>query len=309
MTSTPGAPGADPVAVSAEQVAPVGGGIQLCYQTFGDPAGDPLLLVMGLGGPMLWWDEGLCQLLAAAGFYVVRYDNRDTGRSTILTGDVGVSHLAGAFAGLRVRAPYAMSDLADDAAGLLDHLGIERAHLFGVSMGGMIVQTLAIAHPDRVASLVSTMSTTGRRSVGYQHPSIYPQMLRRPPAGEQEYVERSLVGARLTGSPGYPEPEDSVRRRAVATWARGIHPDGTARQMLAVLTQPDRTADLGRLDVPAAVVHGLADKMVHVSGGRATAVAIPRAELMLIDGMGHDLPVPLWERFVRVVRRTADRAR
>ncbi|GAA1762313.1 alpha/beta hydrolase [Nocardioides hankookensis] len=296
------------VPASEELVAPVGRGIELCYQTFGDPDGDPLLLVMGLGGPMTWWDTELCEALARAGFFVVRYDNRDTGRSTILDARVSRAMLVRAFAGVRVRAPYGMADLADDAFGLLDHLGLDSAHVVGVSMGGMVVQTMAVAHPERVRSLTSIMSTTGKRTVGWQDPVVLPRLLAPTKPGREAYVASNLAFTRLTGSPAYPDTEERIRERAETTYDRGLHPAGTVRQMLAVLTQPNRGSRLRGVRVPALVVHGLADKMVHVSGGRATAAAIPGAELLLIDGMGHDLPVALFETFVAGIRRTADRA-
>jgi len=294
--------------VSVELFAPVGRGIELCYQTFGDPDGDPLLLVMGLGGPMTWWDPELCQALARAGFYVVRYDNRDTGRSTVLEGRVARSTLVRAFAGTRVRTPYRISDLADDACGLLDHLGLDSAHVVGVSMGGMIVQTMAINHPRRVRSLTSIMSTTGKRTVGWQHPSLLPGLLagRRP--GREAYIRASTEFWYLIGSPSYPQPRELVERRAGETFDRGVSASGVLRQMLAVLTQPNRSVRLHSVRVPALVVHGLADKMVHPSGGRATAAAVPGAELLLIDGMGHDLPPELFETLVNAIRRTADRS-
>ena len=297
-----------PVPESDELFAPVGRGIELCYQTFGDPDGEPLVLVMGLGGPMSWWPVGLCRELAARGFHVIRYDNRDTGRSTRLQGRVGRAAIVRAFAGAPVRAPYSISDLAGDVVGLLDHLGLERAHVVGVSMGGMIVQTLAIEAPTRVASMTSIMSTTGKRTVGWQHPSLLPRLLARRGATKEQYVEISARMARLIGSPGYPEPEEALRARAEETWDRGLNPAGVMRQMLAILTQPDRGARLRGLKVPTTVIHGLADKMVHVSGGRATAAAVPGAELLLIDGMGHDLPQQLHTTFADAIRRTADRA-
>ncbi|WP_459974366.1 alpha/beta fold hydrolase [Nocardioides pyridinolyticus] len=296
------------VQVSEELFAPVARGVELCYQTFGDPDGDPLLLVMGLGGPMNWWDPDLCAGLARAGFYVIRYDNRDTGRSTVLEGGVSRSTLVRAFAGTRVRAPYTMADLAEDAFGLLDHLGLESAHVAGVSMGGMIVQTMAITQPQRVRSLTSIMSTTGKRTVGWQHPSLMPGLLagRRP--GKEAYVASSAAFWRLIGSPDYPQTEAKVRARAEETFDRGVSASGVMRQMLAVLTQPNRAPRLRSVRLPTLVVHGLADKMVHVSGGRATAAAVPGAELLLISGMGHDLPPALFETFVAAIRRTADRA-
>jgi pimeloyl-ACP methyl ester carboxylesterase len=295
------------VAVSDELFAPVGQGIELCYQTFGDPDDDPLLLVMGLGGPMNWWDTELCVLLAEHGFYVVRYDNRDTGRSSRGTGRVTRGMLVSAFAGRRVKVPYSLSDLAGDAFGLLDHLGLDSAHVVGVSMGGMIAQTMAIEQPARVRSLTSVMSTTGRRTVGWQHPSLFPNLLAKR-GSRQAYLDSTVVVWNRIGSPAYPQTEEKIRARADETWARGISGSGVLRHMLAVITQPNRGPRLRALRMPALVVHGLADKMVHVSGGRATAAAIPGAELLLIDGMGHDLPPALFETFVSAIRRTADRA-
>ncbi|MGB0099831.1 MAG: alpha/beta fold hydrolase [Nocardioides sp.] len=296
------------IQVSEELFAPVGRGIELCYQTFGDPDDEPLLLVMGLGGPMNWWDPELCTALAAAGFYVVRYDNRDTGRSTVLDGRVSRSTLLRAFAGGRTRAPYSLADLADDAFGLLDHLGLESAHVAGVSMGGMIVQTMAIAGPARVRSLTSIMSTTGKRTVGWQHPALMPSLLAGRKPGREEYVRTSAAFWKQIGSPDYPQPEQKVLDRAGETFDRGVSPSGVMRQMLAILTQPNRGQRLRGVRVPTLVVHGLADKMVHVSGGRATAAAVPGAELLLIAGMGHDLPPALFETYVAAIRRTADRA-
>ncbi len=296
------------IAVSEELYAPVGRGIELCYQTFGDPADDPLLLVMGLGGPMTWWHRDLCTALARAGFYVVRFDNRDAGRSTVLEDRVSRTAVVRAFAGTRVRAPYGLGDLADDAFGLLDHLEIEAAHVVGVSMGGMIAQTMAIARPERVRSLTSIMSTTGKRSVGWQHPSLLPRMIAPRKPGRAPYVEGSITFARLAGSPAYPEPEDAMRARFEETYDRGVHPAGVVRHMLAVLTQPDRGPRLRDVRVPTLVVHGAADKMVHVSGGRATAAAVSGAELLLIDGMGHDLPAALYDTFVDAIRTNAERS-
>ncbi|GAA1157302.1 alpha/beta fold hydrolase [Nocardioides aquiterrae] len=295
------------IPVSEELFAPVGHGIELCYQTYGEPDGDPLLLVMGLGGPMTWWDPELCASLARAGFYVIRYDNRDVGRSTVLPGRVGRSALVRAFAGGRVRPPYTMADLADDAFGLLDHLGLESAHVAGVSMGGMIAQTMAIARPDRLRSLTSIMSTTGKRTVGWQHPSLLPGLIGNRRPGREAYVRTSTAFWKLIGSPAYPQPQEQVEKRAGDTFDRGVSASGVMRQMLAVLTQPNRSTRLRAVRVPALVVHGLADKMVHVSGGRATAAAIPHAELLLIAGMGHDLPPALFETITAAIRRTADR--
>jgi pimeloyl-ACP methyl ester carboxylesterase len=292
---------------SEELFAPVRPEVELCYQTYGDPDGEPLLLVMGLGGPMTWWDPELCGLLVDRGFRVIRFDNRDVGRSSRAEGRVTRATLVRAFAGRRVRAPYTLADMAADSIGLLDHLGLDSAHVVGVSMGGMIAQTMAIEHPERVRSLTSIMSTTGKRTVGWQHPSLLPNLLGHV-AGREGYIEASLRTWRLIGSPGYPTTEEKTRRRAGETYDRGVSASGTLRQMVAILTAPNRAPKLHALRVPALVVHGLADKMVHVSGGRATAAAIPGAELLLIDGMGHDLPPALFETFADGIRRTASRS-
>lgn len=298
-----------PVAESEELFAPVARGVELCYQTFGDPDDDPLLLVMGLGGPMNWWDPELCRALARAGFYVVRYDNRDIGRSTVLEGRVRRATLVRAFAGARVRVPYDMRDLAEDAFGLLDHLGLASAHVAGVSMGGMIVQTMATTRLDRVRSMTSIMSTTGKRTVGWQHPSLLPRFLAGRKPGREAYVRGSVAFWTLIGSPGFPQDREEVAKRAGETYDRGVNPHGVMRQMLAVVTQTGRSERLRGVRVPTLVIHGMADKMVHVSGGRATAAAVPGAELLLIDGMGHDLPHQLFGTFVAGIRRTADRAK
>jgi pimeloyl-ACP methyl ester carboxylesterase len=292
---------------SEELFAPVRPEVELCYQTYGDPEGEPLLLVMGLGGPMTWWDPELCGLLVDRGFHVIRFDNRDVGRSSRAEGRVTRTTLVRAFAGRRVRAPYTLADMAADSIGLLDHLGLDSAHVVGASMGGMIAQTMAIEHPERVRSLTSIMSTTGKRTVGWQHPSLLPNLLGHV-AGREGYIEASLRTWSLIGSPGYPTTEEKIRRRAGETYDRGVSASGTLRQMVAIVTQPNRAPKLHALRVPALVVHGLADKMVHVSGGRATAAAIPGAELLLIDGMGHDLPPALFETFADGIRRTASRS-
>jgi pimeloyl-ACP methyl ester carboxylesterase len=298
------------VTVSEEQVAPVSDGLELCYQTFGEPTDRPLLLVMGLGGPMTWWPADLCRQLAGEGFFVIRYDNRDTGRSTRLRQHrVSQRDLVRAFLGRRVEVPYSLRDMARDGIGLLDHLGIDAAHVAGVSMGGMIAQWMVIEHPQRVLSLTSIMSTTGRRTQGFQHPMLLPALLRRTVNSKEEYVEGTVKFSRLIGSPGYPDDEDVIRARAEETWERGVNFKDTMRHMIAVVTQRDRTRGLRRLDIPVTVVHGRQDKMVHVSGGRATAAAIPGARLVLVAGMGHDLPRGLFDTFVEAISSTADRAK
>jgi pimeloyl-ACP methyl ester carboxylesterase len=306
-TPPPSHDGGASVPISGELFAPVSPGIELCYQTYGDPADEPIILVMGLASPMTWWDPELCSMLARRGYYVITFDNRDVGRSTKVRGRVTRQMLLRAFAGLTVRAPYSLGDMARDGFALLDHLGIERAHVVGASMGGMIAQTMAIEEPARVRSLTSIMSTTGKRSVGWQHPRLFPAMLRPLDPGVEAYADNSVAMWRMIGSPGYPRPEEQTRTLARETYARGLSASGSLRQMMAILTQPNRSRRLHAVRVPTLVVHGLADQMVHVSGGRATAAAIPGAELLLIEGMGHDLPSQLFETLVDAIDRTASR--
>ncbi|MEI2714550.1 MAG: alpha/beta fold hydrolase [Nocardioides sp.] len=293
---------------SPESLATLSTGVEICFQTFGSPDGDPLLLVMGLGGPMIWWDEEFCQQLADHGFFVIRYDNRDTGRSTKIKARATRTRLVRAFAGRGAPPPYTLTDMSDDAFALLDHLDIDAAHIVGVSMGGMIVQTMALAHPERVLSMTSIMSTTGRRTVGWQHPKLLPMLIAPRGPGKAAYAETSARMWRMIGSPGYPKPVEESRALAEATFDRGFSASGVMRQMLAILDQPDRSRALRELRVPSLVIHGLSDRMVHVSGGRATAAAIPGAELILVPGMGHDMPPALFGDFAEAIRRTADRA-
>jgi pimeloyl-ACP methyl ester carboxylesterase len=309
--SSPSQAATVPAGASPEQFAPLPGGVEICYQTFGDPAGDPLLLVMGLGGQMTWWSPEFCAALADAGFYVIRFDNRDAGRSSRMKGRVTRRTLMRSFVSPPSRRPrpaYTLDDMADDGFGLLDHLGIDAAHVCGISMGGMIVQTMALLHPERVLSLTSIMSTTGRRTVGWQNPRLLPRLLERRATTREAYVASSARFWAVIGSVAYPDTEESVLARAAETWDRGVSASGVARQMVAILTQPDRTKRLRGLQVPALVIHGLDDKMVHVSGGRATSHAIPGSELLLVPGMGHDLPVQLQDTFVEAIRRVATRA-
>lgn len=294
--------------VSEELFAPVNADVKLCYQTFGDPAGDPVLLIMGLGGPMTWWDPDFCRMLAARGCYVIRYDNRDTGRSSRVKERVRRTALVRAFAGRGRRPPYTLGDMADDGVGLLDHLGLEAAHVVGVSMGGMIAQTMAIAHPERVRSLTSIMSTTGKRSVGWQHPRLLPMLIAPRGGGREAYAETSARMWQLIGSPAFPQHHDDVVARAHETFDRGVTASGVMRQMLAILDEGDRGPRLRSLRMPALVIHGADDRMVHVSGGRATARALPGAELLVVDGMGHDLPADLYPTFVDAITRTIDRS-
>ncbi|HSF02074.1 MAG TPA: alpha/beta fold hydrolase [Solirubrobacterales bacterium] len=289
-----------------ELTAPANG-IELVYESFGDPADPTMLLVMGLGVQMLGWDEELCELLAGRGFRAVRFDNRDVGRSTRIEGGPRPDLMAAAM-GDASSASYTLDEMAGDCVGLLDHLGVQAAHVVGVSQGGMIAQTLAIRHPERVLSLASIMSSTGDRAVGQPHPEALPTLLTSGPADREGFAESAVQVFRVIGSPGFDADEEKLRKLARASFDRGYYPEGTARQLLAILASGDRTETLRRLDVPTVVIHGTDDALIDVSGGKATAAAIPGARLELIEGMGHDLPRELWPRFVDLIAENAERA-
>ena len=294
---------------SGEQFASLPSGIDICYETFGDPNDPPVLLIMGLGAPLNWWSTEFCERLAAREFFVIRYDNRDTGRSTKLR-QHRVTKLDILRTGVLARGPvpYSIGDLAVDATQLLDHLDIKQAHVVGVSMGGMIGQTLAIDHPDRVLSLTSMMSTTGRRTVGWVHPRLIPMMLGSAGTTRDSYVKRAMRSAEMIGSREFPADPKRALDRAHETYDRGWSASGVARHLLAAATQPDRTKRLSEIDVPVTVIHGTADPMVHRSGGRATKRAIQAAEHIEIPGLGHDLPVQLYDTFIDAIAKTAARA-
>jgi pimeloyl-ACP methyl ester carboxylesterase len=288
-----------------EQRAQVGP-VELVYETIGDPADAPLLLVMGLGMQLIHWDRGLCELFAERGFHVIRFDNRDAGRSTKIRGPV--PNVMRLMAGLPARVPYLLDDMAADTFGLLDHLGIDRAHVVGTSMGGMIAQTMAIRRPERVLSLGSMLSTTGDRRVGTPKLRVWTVMMRRAPQDRDAYIAYFMRVFRLIGSPGYPMDRERMRELAAATYDRCHYPAGTARQLGAIMASGSRTAALRRLDVPTVVIHGESDPLVPVRAGRATARAIPNAELVTIPGMGHDMPKELWPTFVDAIAKNAARA-
>jgi pimeloyl-ACP methyl ester carboxylesterase len=284
------------------------GELELVYETIGDPGGEPLLLVMGLGMQLIHWDRELCELFAERGFHVIRFDNRDAGLSTKV--NAPVPNVLRLMAGLPARVPYRLDDMAEDTFGLLDQLGIERAHVVGTSMGGMIAQTMAIRRPERVLSLASMLSTTGDRRVGTPKLRVWSVLTRRAPAaGRDAYVEYFLRVFRMIGSPAYPPDEARTRELAAATYDRCHDPAGTARQLGAILASGSRTAALRKLAVPTVVIHGEADPLVPLRAGIATARAIPGAELVRIPGMGHDLPRQLWPTYVDAIARNADRAR
>ncbi len=281
--------------MSSEKIVDIGrAGIKLAYERFGDTQAPPVLLVMGIAAQMIHWHEDLCAALVARGLQVIRFDNRDSGLSTHLT-DAPTPDLQAALAGDLSSASYTLSDMAADAVGLLDALGLDSVHIVGASMGGAIAQTIAIEHPGRVRSLTSIMSTTGDPSVGQARPETLRELFAGPPATTREDVmDRAVKNFRIVGSPGFALDEAAVRERAGRAFDRGHDPLGIARQAIASVASGDRTVRLRSLAVPTLVLHGADDVMCDVSGGRATAAAIPNADLVILGGMGHNLPRELW---------------
>jgi pimeloyl-ACP methyl ester carboxylesterase len=282
-------------------------GLELCYETFGAPDASPMLLVMGLAAQMIVWADEFCQLLADRGHWVIRFDNRDIGRSTILN-DAPVPTRRQLILRDRGAAAYSLDDMADDTAALLDALELRNVHVVGASMGGMISQLLTIRHPQRVRSLVSIMSTTGNPRVGQPRPGQLAALFRRRPKNRAEYLDDFVNTWERIGSEQF--PPDPARSRALGErcFERGVQAAGPARQMAAIIAAPDRTARLGQITVPTTVIHGDADPLVQPSGGKATAAAIPGAHLALIPGMGHHLPPVLWPLIVDLITATTQQA-
>jgi len=272
--------------------------LELAYERFGDPSLPPVLLLMGLGTQMLGWPDGFCDALVARGLHVMRFDNRDVGLSSHMS-DAPPPDLAAIFRGDTSSASYTLSDMAGDTVGLLRPLGLESAHLVGASMGGMIAQTMAIEYPDRVRSLTSIMSTTGDPAVGQSTREAMAALLSPPAATREAAIERTLSILRVIGSPGFKLDEADVRWRTGLAYDRANDPVGVSRQLAAIAASGDRTAALGSVLVPTLVLHGADDPLVNVSGGRATARAIPGAELVVLDGMGHHLSRELWAEIGR----------
>ncbi len=283
------------------------GQIEIAYETFGEPGDPPVLLVMGLATQMIGWPDDFCRGLAERGLYVVRFDNRDIGLSTHLD-DAGAPDIMSVLGGDTSGVAYSLADLAADTVGLLDALGLDSVHLVGASMGGMIAQLVALQHPDRVRSLTSIMSTTGDPSVGAPAQEALALLLAPPATDREGAVQRVVDTYRVIGSPGFEFDETALRDRAGLSFDRAYDPAGVARQLAAILTTADRTLDLGKISVPTLVIHGAQDKLVDVSGGRATAAAIPDAELLVVDGMGHDLPRAVWPQIIDRITALIERA-
>jgi pimeloyl-ACP methyl ester carboxylesterase len=301
----------DAATVLAGEQRVAANGIELAYQTFGDRSGVPLVMVMGLGTQMIGWPEDLCNDLAERGYFVVRFDNRDIGLSTKL------DHLPApsfaqmrGFATRRKAPPYSFDDMADDTFGLIDALDLGRVHLVGVSMGGFISQTAAIRHPERIRSLTLIMTSTGSRRVGQPKPGILWRMTQaKQPTTPEEAIESTLDTYKVIGSPGFPFDDEYLRAKTIISFEREARDEGGyLRQLAASVGQPNRTAALRTLRLPALVMHGLSDPLVRPSGGIALAKAIPGAKFVGYHGMGHDLPRPLWPDMAAQIASVAARA-
>ncbi len=272
-------------------------GIEIHYEEQGDPAAPAMLLIMGFGAQLTLWPDELVEALAAQGFRVIRYDNRDVGLSQKFDGVKApglVKMTLLSKIGFTPKVPYTLADMADDGVGLLDALGIERAHIVGASMGGMIAQHVAARHPDRCLSLTTVFSTTGNPKLPPARPEAMKALITRPDSTEEGVlVEHGMMLARTIGSPGYPAPEDRLRERTLASVRRSFYPEGPTRHLSAIVADGDRRAMLRDIAVPTLVLHGEDDPLVPCEGGRDTAASIPGARLKTIPGWGHDLPLEL----------------
>ncbi|MBT5155804.1 MAG: alpha/beta fold hydrolase [Gammaproteobacteria bacterium] len=271
------------------------------FETFGEPDAKPLLLVMGLGAQMIAWDENFCQQLADAGHFVIRYDNRDVGLSTYFD-DHGVPDFKELAVELMtkgsVEVPYTLDDMAMDGISLLDELGIEQAHICGASLGGMIVQAMAINHGNRILSMTSIMSTTGNPDLPPAHPEAMEALTSERADDPQHAMNRAVEVSKIIGSTGFERDEERIRTKALESYDRAYYPDGVTRQMAAVMAHGDRRPGLNQLQLPCLVIHGDIDPLVPVTGAHDTHQNVPGAELMIIEGMGHDMPKGAWHQIV-----------
>lgn len=278
--------------------------IEIEYDTFGDPAAEPLLLIMGLAMQMIQWDEAFCESLAERGHYVIRFDNRDVGKSTFFE-ESGIPNifdvLQKSVAGEPTGAPYLLSDMAADTAGLLDALGLESAHIAGASMGGMIAQTLAFSRPEKVRSLTSIMSTTGDPSLPQPAADVQAVLLAPPPPEREANIEHSVKLWNVIGSPGYPVDPAQLRVKLAEAYDRSFYPPGAARHIAAILSGASRREALGSVTAPTLVIHGREDPLVPLAGGEDTAKHVRDAKLLIIEGMGHDMPEALFPTLVDAI--------
>ena len=265
--------------------------IEIEYDSFGDPSSKPLLLVAGLGTQMIWWREEFCEKLVDKGFYVIRFDNRDVGLST------------------KVSAPYNLQDMADDAISLLDALNVDKAHICGASMGGSIVQAMAIKYPARILSLTSIMSTTGRANLPPAKPEAVKLLMMPAPEERDGYIEYYVNLWRVLHGSGFPFDEEEGREMAAKSYDRSFYPPGIDRQVMAISVSGSRKTKLASVNVPTQIIHGGDDPIVSVEGGKDTAETIPGAELLIIEGMGHALPPEAWPQIIDAISANADKAK
>jgi pimeloyl-ACP methyl ester carboxylesterase len=279
-------------------------GIDICYEIFGEPAAEPMLLIMGLGAQMVLWDDAFCEQLAARGFRVIRFDNRDIGQSGKLTGGKRLTPLELLklrFLRIPVAAPYKIIDMARDTTGLMDVLGIKSAHLVGASMGGMIAQEIAISFPQRVRSLTSIMSTTGNPKVPGPTKEAAAMLMAPPPTTKEEYFAGFAQTWKILRVGSFPEDEALDPSRAARIFSRGLNPAGVGRQLRAILASGSRKERLCNVTAPTLVIHGTVDPLVHPMGGRDTAASIPGAKLLMVEGMGHAIPIPMWPQIIGAI--------
>ncbi|MFX1364594.1 MAG: alpha/beta fold hydrolase [Promethearchaeota archaeon] len=285
--------------------------IELEYDTFGDPSSRPLLLIMGLGAQMIGWDEEFCKKLLEQDFFVIRFDNRDVGLSTKFE-EAGVPNLQKLIVqrekGESISVPYKIEDMADDAVGLLTALNIDKAHICGASMGGMIAQVIAYKHPSRVLSLTSIMSSTGNPDLPPPKPEAMQVLLTPPPQGREAIIEATVKNRRIIHGSGLPFDEERARKLAIAAYDRSYYREGFSRQLAAIWGSGNRKEALKTISSPTLVIHGDIDPLVPVEGGKDTAEAIPEAELFLIEGMGHSLPVQVWPMVINAITENAVKA-
>jgi len=286
-------------------------GIDLCYEIFGDAEAEPMMLIMGLGGQMILWEDDFCRQLAGRGFRVIRFDNRDIGKSSHLSGGkrlTAIELLKLRFLKIPVEAPYRLRDMAEDTVGLMDLLGIKSAHLVGMSMGGMIAQEIAISYPQRVRSLISIMSTTGNPRMPQPTRQAAATLLAPPPTTKEEYFARHAQTWKVLRAGSFPEDEALDRARAERNFARGLNPAGVGRQFRAVLASGSRKERLHAVKAPTLVIHGTVDPLVPPAHGQDTAASIPGAKLLMIEGMGHALPIRMWPQIIDAIDKHAHAA-
>jgi len=285
--------------------------IEIEYDTFGDPSSKPLLLIMGLGAQLINWDEEFCEKLVERGFFVIRFDNRDVGLSTKFE-EAGEPDLMKLFIsvqkGEKIEAPYTLEDMADDAVGLLNALNIDKAHICGTSMGGMIAQTVAYRHPSHVLSLTSIMSSTGNPDLPQPKPEALQVLIKPVPEGREAIIEDGVTRMRIIHGSGFPFDEDRARKLAIRSYDRSNYRPGFSRQLAAILATGNRKPAVLSITVPTLVIHGGDDPLLSREGGKDTAEAIAGSELMIIEGMGHSLPPEVWPRVIEAITNNASKA-